>query len=234
MKSKIFLIPLLISLTSYSQVGIGTNTPDASSILEVASTDKGFLPPRVASDASITNPTAGLTIYDESDNCLNVYSGTAWVNLCNNSGGGSNSGGSVPAAAGFIRTCEEAGLINPKQVETSFYNFANTAMISSNDEIWMIGKTTGSASRATNISNRRFNFSNDYNTALDYRYVEYITEGFPHKISTPKEGTLVPSKIIAANKMGNPSTLVTYTASAQGENFLVEFTNGERYQFYKW
>lgn len=76
-----------------SQVGIGTVSPDVSAILEVQSDTKGFLPPRLITDGEVSSPTEGLVIYDESDNCLNVYSGTAWINLCsNNTSGGGNTG----------------------------------------------------------------------------------------------------------------------------------------------
>jgi len=48
MKTKYILLAVLFStLVSQAQVGIGTNTPSPSSILEIASDDKGILIPRV-------------------------------------------------------------------------------------------------------------------------------------------------------------------------------------------
>lgn len=52
-----------------AQTGIGTTTPDASAKLDVTSTNKGFLPPRVALTASnaaspITNPANGLMVFN--------------------------------------------------------------------------------------------------------------------------------------------------------------------------
>ncbi len=52
-----------------AQTGIGTTTPDASAKLEVSSTNKGFLPPRVALTATnaaspITNPANGLMVFN--------------------------------------------------------------------------------------------------------------------------------------------------------------------------
>ena len=60
---------LLISLSALAQTGIGTTTPNASAKLDVFSTNKGFLPPRItltgASDVStIATPVAGLLIYN--------------------------------------------------------------------------------------------------------------------------------------------------------------------------
>ena len=52
-----------------AQVGIGTSSPNASAQLEVNSTSKGFLPPRVALTATnaagpVTSPAAGLLVYN--------------------------------------------------------------------------------------------------------------------------------------------------------------------------
>lgn len=66
----IYIVSMIISLNSFSQsVGIGTTTPDASAMLDVKSTNKGFLPPRVNLIAlnlsdPITNPSTGLLIYN--------------------------------------------------------------------------------------------------------------------------------------------------------------------------
>lgn len=70
MKQRILLFLLTLSFTiTNAQVGIGTNAPNSSAQLEVSSTSKGFLPPRVSLTASnvagpITSPTAGLLIYN--------------------------------------------------------------------------------------------------------------------------------------------------------------------------
>ena len=67
MKKLIFLLPIfvLLQLCLYAQVGIGTATPDASAKLDVSSTTKGFLPPRMtaAQRSAISSPTNGLLVY---------------------------------------------------------------------------------------------------------------------------------------------------------------------------
>ena len=62
-------------------VGVGTTTPDASSALDVTSTTKGFLMPRMttAQRTAITAPAAGLQVYDTTTNSQWYYNGTAWV-----------------------------------------------------------------------------------------------------------------------------------------------------------
>ncbi len=70
---------LLLSVqNSYSQIGIGTTTPDGSSVLDVSSTNKGVLFPRLTSiqrDA-IVNPAKGLTVYNIDEDCLQVNTGS--------------------------------------------------------------------------------------------------------------------------------------------------------------
>jgi hypothetical protein len=60
-------------------MGIGTTTPSAKAILDLTSTTKGFLPPRMttAQRDAITSVPAGLMIYNTTTNKLNVYT-TAW------------------------------------------------------------------------------------------------------------------------------------------------------------
>ena len=79
---KIILLTLffLISLGLNAQTGIGTSTPDASAKLDVSSTTKGFLPPRMTTVQrnAIASPATGLTIYNTTINAFQVYNGTAW------------------------------------------------------------------------------------------------------------------------------------------------------------
>ena len=63
-----------------AQVGIGTSTPHASAILELKSTVKGLLPPRLTTTErnAISTPSNGLLIYNTNESRLNVYSSNAW------------------------------------------------------------------------------------------------------------------------------------------------------------
>jgi hypothetical protein len=68
-KRLIVFILFFYGVNIFAQTGIGTTTPDASAKLEVASTNKGFLPPRVALTATnsaspITSPATGLLIFN--------------------------------------------------------------------------------------------------------------------------------------------------------------------------
>ncbi|WP_050009494.1 hypothetical protein [Flavobacterium sp. B17] len=89
--------PLTIKRSSGS-VGIGTSLPDASAALDVNSTNKGFLPPRVALNSktdvsTISSPTAGLLVYNTGTGSLKsagmyYWDGSQWTSL---KGDGGNS-----------------------------------------------------------------------------------------------------------------------------------------------
>jgi hypothetical protein len=55
-------------------------TPNASAALTIASTTKGFLPPRMTTTQknAIATPATGLVLYDTTLNKLAVYTGSAW------------------------------------------------------------------------------------------------------------------------------------------------------------
>ena len=82
------LFLLFVSVLTHAQTGIGTTAPDASAKLDITSTTKGLLVPRMTSTqrSAITSPATGLLIY-QSDGVSGFYlnSGTAgsptWVRL---------------------------------------------------------------------------------------------------------------------------------------------------------
>jgi len=94
---KILLTLLLLPLAIFSQVGIGTTTPDASSMLEVESTDKGVLVPRVAiadlnTAVPVTAPIESLLVYNTAIATgvgFHYWDGAKWAPL---SGAAANDG----------------------------------------------------------------------------------------------------------------------------------------------
>ncbi|HYO21244.1 MAG TPA: hypothetical protein VER36_02490 [Flavisolibacter sp.] len=86
---------LILHQSSMAQLGIGTNGPDSSAMLDVFSNEKGFLPPRIALTATnqpgpVAKPAVGLLVYNtatsgnDSFKVLPGYyywDGTKWV--CN-------------------------------------------------------------------------------------------------------------------------------------------------------
>ena len=84
------IVPLILfyffisAQVSAQNVGVGTNTPQASAILDVSSTDKGFLPPRMTTSQrnAISSKVAGLLIYNTTTSCVEMYNGGSWISLC--------------------------------------------------------------------------------------------------------------------------------------------------------
>ena len=97
---KHILLGLMLLFTSiiFAQVGIGTTSPNASAQLDVSSTIKGFLPPRVLLTGSnaalpIASPATGLLVYNTAtagtapnDVTPGYYywNGSAWLKLTEN------------------------------------------------------------------------------------------------------------------------------------------------------
>jgi hypothetical protein len=92
---------------SFSQtVGVGVNTdgssPDASSILDVKSSDKGILIPRMtaAQRGAIASPATGLMVYQTDATAgFYYYNGTAWVQAIGPQGPAGATGATGPAGA---------------------------------------------------------------------------------------------------------------------------------------
>jgi hypothetical protein len=99
MKKVILVLTLfLVFLNGNAQTGIGTSTPSPSAKLEVASSNQGFLPPRIALTATnaaspVTSPATGLLVYNTAtagtapNNVAPGYyywNGSAWVAILSN------------------------------------------------------------------------------------------------------------------------------------------------------
>jgi len=80
MKNTLFFLFALLMLSSPV---MAQQNADPSAALEIDSTAKGFLPPRMttAQRDAITNPATGLFIYNTSTNQLNFYNGTSWEHI---------------------------------------------------------------------------------------------------------------------------------------------------------
>jgi hypothetical protein len=92
MKKKLQTIILLVSsVTVFSQVGINTTNPDPSAILDIVSTNKGMLPPRVKLTTNTvqigsTANAVGLFVYNSGSALPAGYyfwNGTEWRNIDN-------------------------------------------------------------------------------------------------------------------------------------------------------
>src|SRR5436305_12501832 len=87
MKRNFLVIAIIMQFaqSSFAQVGIGTTTPSSSAMLDVRSTTKGMLIPRMtdAQRVAIASPATGLMIFDTDNGNFWVYNGAAlgWAQL---------------------------------------------------------------------------------------------------------------------------------------------------------
>jgi len=92
---------------SGTNIGVGTGTPDASAIIDISSTTKGALIPRLTTSEqnAIASPATGLIIYNTDCNTINFNAGTPsvpdWVTI--------SSSNAVPASV--IITATPAGAV---------------------------------------------------------------------------------------------------------------------------
>jgi hypothetical protein len=79
-----FLAAVLLTATTYAQVGINTETPDASAALDITSTTGGLLVPRMteAQRDAISPAATGLMIY-QTDGTVGFYyyNGSSWAEV---------------------------------------------------------------------------------------------------------------------------------------------------------
>ncbi|MCU0389333.1 MAG: hypothetical protein MUE71_12070, partial [Chitinophagaceae bacterium] len=118
MKNLIFsMLFMLMGIDNFAQnIGIGTNSPHASALLDVSSTNRGLLAPRMttAQRMAIAGPAKGLLVYDTDENTLYHYNGSVWAQV-GGSGGAftlpySNSLASASALFSLTNTGQGKGI----------------------------------------------------------------------------------------------------------------------------
>ncbi len=83
-KNTLTLLLLVISVGIHAQsVGINTSSPDASAALDITSSDKGLLIPRMSSTErqAIATPAIGLMVYDNTATAFYYFNGVGWLEL---------------------------------------------------------------------------------------------------------------------------------------------------------
>jgi len=82
--SSLFILWLLFSVSFSQGVTVGSaNPPDPSAVLDVQSSQQGFLLPRLTTVQrnAVLNPALGLQIYNLSTECLEMYFSTGWKSI---------------------------------------------------------------------------------------------------------------------------------------------------------
>lgn len=110
---KILFSLLFLHSFVFSQVGIGTTTPDNSAMLDVSSTIGGVLVPRmtVAQKTAIISPATGLLIYQtDGTSGFWYFDGTMWVTI-GSAGWGLTGNTGTNAATDFVGTADNQGFV---------------------------------------------------------------------------------------------------------------------------
>lgn len=109
----------------YSQVGIGTNSPNSKAALDISSTNKGLLIPRVTKANRPVTPPTGMMIY-QTDNTpgFYFYTGAKWQRIYavdetdpptnNPDPGAATDPGTTPGQTGTVVGADEKKLQNDK------------------------------------------------------------------------------------------------------------------------
>jgi hypothetical protein len=139
---RIALLIICFSLffTAIGQVGIGTTTPNASAQLDVSSTSKGLLIPRLTTiqRTGIASPATGLQVFDTDTKTFWFYNGTGWIqsatgaptnywslngtHIFNSNAGNVGIGLNAPLAPLHIKTNDEALRLQGNTPYISFYD----------------------------------------------------------------------------------------------------------------
>lgn len=130
-------------------LGIGTNTPDASASLELKSTTKGILIPRMTTTQrnAITSPATGLQIYNLTTKQFNYWDGIQWIAL----GVGGSSTGLIGQTSGIISNPTVPG----PGTETWLGDGAGSGSTQSGSKTIFLGIDAGRDSFASSGSNEQ-------------------------------------------------------------------------------
>ncbi len=218
-------------------VGIGTNSPDASAQLHIESTSKGLLIPRM-SDAQmrgITTPAKGLLVFNATDSSFYMRRDSGWVNLNSAIGIG---GWSVTGNAGtdtsknFIGTTDNKGIlfkVNNKKAgfieDTLLPSKGNTAI-----GLGTLASNTGTYNTAFGAAALNKNQSGQFNVAVGFWGLKNNQLGY--------QNTALGTYALADNNNGHDNTAAGNSAmtlntdgaynSSYGANTLVKNLTGNK------
>ena len=186
---------LVLGLHTQAQVGINTENPDPSAVLELESTSQGFLPPRMTADQrdAIVSPATGLIFY--CSNCgprgeLQIYNGFIWTNAIG--GVAANPTPTPPTTAAPTPSQDSADVI-------SVYSDAYTSIATNLNPFW------GQATNATEIQidgNNALEYANLNYQGLDYSITDVSAMEYVHLDYKTDDATALDFFLVSANPSG--------------------------------
>jgi hypothetical protein len=224
-------------------VGIGTATPAGSAQLDVSSTTKGFLPPRMDSTQrnAIISPAAGLIIYNTTLSRIEIYNGSAWyapsaaVTAVPYSGAiGAVNLGAYDLTVNGLTIGRGTGN-RSSNTATGFQSlFLNTTGSdnTANGDRALYSNTTGRGNTANGNRALQLNTTGSFNTANGYQALYSDTTGASNTANgyqalylntTGNENTAIGLSALFSNTTGTNNTAIGYGAYV-GSNNLTNAT----------
>ncbi|MBL7738105.1 MAG: tail fiber domain-containing protein [Chitinophagaceae bacterium] len=145
-----------LTVLNTGNVGIGTASPNASAILDISSSSKGLLLPRMttAQRNAIVSPATGLVIFNTDDDCTDVFDGANWIRNC----GFKITGMEAMPAGNWSEASDFSG---PQRSEAVCFSiggkaYAGTGLINSSsfqysNELWEFDPSTNAWSQKANF-----------------------------------------------------------------------------------
>ena len=153
MKKTLLFLFILFTSIIFAQVGIGTETPASSAILDITSTNKGILFPRMTSAQrnAIATPDIGLYIFDTDTKSPWFYNG-AWINTAGANYGDIKSGIQSGDHNGWIKLDGrlKSSLTSSQQAAATTLSIGTNLPNASNSYLSQNGGTLGAVSAGNN------------------------------------------------------------------------------------
>ena len=239
MKKLLFFVLSFLSLINISNAQMGINStgtaPNPSAMLDVSSTTKGLLPPRMTSAQknAIANPADGLLVFDTNTQSYWFRQSGAWTELPK-AGSTSNYWSLSGAGGNEIQNTNSGGFWSANPIGLNFYsdNISNppTAPVSGAGTrmMWIPSR---SAFRVGTIYNNDPDLWNDSNIGM------YSTAmGVNTKASGPLSVSLGGYNATASGNvslaMGNSTTASGTNSTSMGNNTTASRTNSTAMGFY--
>lgn len=219
MKAKYLFLTCLFSVNFYAQVGINTTSPDASSMLDISSTDKGLLPPRIALTATnsaspVTSPATALMVYNTVTAGAGIHQVTPgyyywdssqWVRLITTVSSGSgwsltgNSG--TNASTNYIGTSDDIDVVFKRN--TIFSGVLGTNNTSFGRNSFNLATNTGNYNTSLGIFNLNGINSGNYNTSVGYSNLTGTNSG--------SRNTVIGALNLNSNTSGTANIAIGYS-----------------------
>lgn len=144
-----------------AQVGIGTSSPNSTAAVDVSSTSKGTLFPRLTNTQmlAISNPAQGLQVFNTSSNTMYYYSGSQWLSCLNSFKKYANAGVTVQFDNLQIQMTTSGNRSFQIRTVSGTSSISGT---SKNIYITTSAGTAGSASYVDGYTRQAFNLSTTY------------------------------------------------------------------------